>query len=66
MAFRFGDTGLMAHEMNGEVIFSVGDIISHSQMKVTQRFGNLYEAWKVIMERVGPDTVLPKSLEQYL
>jgi hypothetical protein len=66
MAFRFGNTGLMVHEANGEMIFSVGDVISNTQMKVTQRYANLYEAWKFVMERVGYDTVLPKVLEQYL
>lgn len=66
MAFKFGETGLMVHEANGEFIFSVGNIISEKQMKVTNTYDNLYEAWKIVMERVGEHTVLPKKLEQYL
>lgn len=27
---------------------------------------NIYEAWKVVMDHTGYETILPKELEQYL
>lgn len=66
MAFKFGNVAIMVNEVNGELVFCVGDVISSSQMKVLHRFNNIYEAWKIIMERVGEGTILPKKLEQYL
>jgi hypothetical protein len=66
MAFKFGNVGIMVSEANGSLLFSVGEVISDKQMRVTHRFNNIYEAWKIVMERVGFNTVLPKKLEQYL
>jgi hypothetical protein len=66
MAFKFGNTAIMAHEANGEVIFSVGEVISDTQMKVLHRFDNLYQAWNAVIERVGEEIFLPLKLEQYL
>lgn len=66
MAFKFGSTAIMVHNANGELVFSVGDVISDTQMRILHRFDNIYEAWKIVMERTGENTVLPRKLEQYL